>query len=64
MLTFRGTARVFDTEERRRGGRKNRIKAGDILVIRYEGPKGSRHARDAGVTGALQGQGWENMSRC
>lgn len=41
MLTFRGTARVFDSEETAIEaiiGKK--IKDGDVVVIRYEGPKG------------------------
>ena len=59
VLTFRGTARVFDTEEAAfEAVDKNRIKPGDILVIRYEGPKGGPGMREMlAVTGALQGQG-------
>ena len=59
VLTFRGTARVFDTEEAAfEAVDNNRIKAGDILVIRYEGPKGGPGMREMlAVTGALQGQG-------
>jgi dihydroxy-acid dehydratase len=59
VLTFRGTARVFDTEEAAfEAVDTNRIKPGDILVIRYEGPKGGPGMREMlAVTGALQGQG-------
>ena len=59
VLTFRGTARVFDTEEAAfEAVDKNRIKPGDVLVIRYEGPKGGPGMREMlAVTGALQGQG-------
>jgi len=59
VLTFRGTARVFDDEEAAfEAVDKNRIKPGDVLVIRYEGPKGGPGMREMlAVTGALQGQG-------
>ncbi|MEC9248542.1 MAG: dihydroxy-acid dehydratase [Pseudomonadota bacterium] len=40
-LIFRGPARVFDSEETMLEGlRKNVIKSGDVIIIRYEGPKG------------------------
>ena len=58
-LRFEGRARVFDSEEacvdvvRRRA-----CKAGDVLVIRYEGPKGGPGMREMlGVTALLYGQG-------
>ncbi len=59
VLTFTGTARVFDNEEAAFDAvDKNRIKPGDVLVIRYEGPKGGPGMREMlAVTGALQGQG-------
>jgi dihydroxy-acid dehydratase len=59
VLTFRGTARVFDNEEAAfEAVDKNKIKPGDVLVIRYEGPKGGPGMREMlAVTGALQGQG-------
>ena len=65
VLTFRGTARVFDTEEAAfEAVDKNRIKAGDVLVIRYEGPKGGPGMREMlAVTGALQGQGLGRTGR-
>jgi dihydroxy-acid dehydratase len=55
----RGPARVFDNEEAAMhavtGGR---IKAGDIVVIRYEGPRGGPGMREMlGVTGAIAGSG-------
>jgi len=38
---FKGTARVFDGEfEANDGIRDGKVKAGDVIVIRYEGPKG------------------------
>ena len=56
---FQGTARVFDREEdAMQAVQQRQIKAGDVLVIRYEGPKGGPGMREMlGVTGALVGQG-------
>ena len=40
-LTFTGPARVYDREEAMLAGlENNEIKKGDVIVIRYEGPKG------------------------
>lgn len=55
----RGPARVFDREEEAMqavtGGR---IKPGDVVVIRYEGPRGGPGMREMlGVTGAIVGEG-------
>ncbi len=42
MLVHRGPARVFDSEEESTRAVQNQdFKSGDVLVIRYEGPKGS-----------------------
>jgi dihydroxy-acid dehydratase len=56
---FRGTARVFDREEDAMQAVQSRgIKAGDVVVIRYEGPKGGPGMREMlSVTGAMVGQG-------
>jgi dihydroxy-acid dehydratase len=53
-----GPARVFDSEELCFAAVQRReIKAGDVVVIRYEGPKGGPGMREMlGVTGALVGQ--------
>jgi dihydroxy-acid dehydratase len=53
-----GPARVFDSEEACFAAVQQRqIKAGDVVVIRYEGPKGGPGMREMlGVTGALVGQ--------
>ena len=53
-----GPARVFDSEEACFAAVQRReIKAGDVVVIRYEGPKGGPGMREMlGVTGALVGQ--------
>jgi dihydroxy-acid dehydratase len=55
----RGPARVFDCEEdAMRPVMSKSIKPGDVLVIRYEGPRGGPGMREMlGVTGALVGQG-------
>jgi dihydroxy-acid dehydratase len=55
----RGPARVFDREEDAFAAvRDRRIKPGDVVVIRYEGPRGGPGMREMlGVTAALVGQG-------
>ena len=58
-LVHRGPARVFDREEDAFAAVKGgKVKAGDVIVIRYEGPKGGPGMREMlAVTGALQGAG-------
>ena len=58
-LTHRGPARVFDSEEAAfKAVQARKIKAGDVVVIRYEGPKGGPGMREMlAVTGALVGEG-------
>ncbi len=58
-LQHRGPARVFDREEDAFAAVSARkIKAGDVVVIRYEGPKGGPGMREMlGVTAALVGEG-------
>jgi dihydroxy-acid dehydratase len=53
-----GPARVFDSEEACFAAVKAReIKAGDVVIIRYEGPKGGPGMREMlAVTGAIVGQ--------
>jgi len=57
--TFTGPARVFDNEEAAFAAVENEnIKAGDVVVIRYEGPKGGPGMREMlQVTAALVGAG-------
>jgi dihydroxy-acid dehydratase len=57
--TFRGPARVFDNEEAAFAAVENgSIKSGDVMVIRYEGPKGGPGMREMlQVTAALVGAG-------
>jgi len=41
ILTFHGTARVYESQDAAVAGiLGNEVKAGDVVVIRYEGPKG------------------------
>ncbi len=58
-LVHRGPARVFEREEDAFAAvKKGKIKAGDVIVIRYEGPKGGPGMREMlAVTGALHGAG-------
>ncbi len=55
----RGPARVFDSEEQAFDAvQHQRIKAGDVVVIRYEGPAGGPGMREMlGVTAAITGAG-------
>jgi dihydroxy-acid dehydratase len=59
LQNFRGPARVFDSEEAAFAAVENRsIKSGDVVVIRYEGPKGGPGMREMlAVTAALVGAG-------
>ena len=58
-LIHKGPARVFDREEDAFAAvQKGQIKAEDVIVIRYEGPKGGPGMREMlGVTAALVGAG-------
>ena len=58
-LRFEGRARVFDSEEACVDVvRRQAYQPGDVLVIRYEGPKGGPGMREMlGVTALLYGQG-------
>src|SRR5213592_2869761 len=59
MTLFRGPAKVFDREEDAFAAVKaGQIKAGDVVVIRYEGPAGGPGMREMlGVTSAIVGAG-------
>ncbi len=58
-MTHKGPARVFDREEDAfQAVQKGRIQPNDVVVIRYEGPKGGPGMREMlGVTAALVGAG-------
>jgi dihydroxy-acid dehydratase len=59
IMTFRGPAKVYDREEDAFVAMQSRqIKAGDVVVIRYEGPSGGPGMREMlGVTAAIVGAG-------
>ena len=56
---FRGTARVFDGERAAMDALEDgTITSGDVVVIRYEGPKGGPGMREMlAITGAIKGAG-------
>ena len=58
-LNFSGPARVFDSEEAAFAAvDQGKIKAGDVVVIRYEGPRGGPGMREMlAVTAAIVGAG-------
>ncbi len=58
-LRFRGTAKVFPSEEDAlKAILADRVGAGDVVVIRYEGPKGAPGMREMlSPTGAIMGKG-------
>src|SRR4029078_1653917 len=58
-LSHRGPARVFELEEdAMKAVTTKQIKAGAVVVIRYEGPRGGPGMREMlSVTGALVGEG-------
>lgn len=59
LRRFRGPARVFDSEEQATEAiREQRIRAGDVVCIRYEGPRGGPGMREMlAPTALLQGAG-------
>ncbi len=59
MLKFRGPARCFDCEEDAfRAVESRQIREGEVIVIRYEGPRGGPGMREMlSTTAALYGQG-------
>ncbi len=58
-LRFAGTARVFDGEEKATAAiLAGKVKPGDVVVIRYEGPRGGPGMREMlSPTGAIMGRG-------
>jgi len=59
MMQFEGTARCFDAEEQAMAAiMEGRITSGDVVVIRYEGPKGGPGMREMlAPTAAIMGMG-------
>jgi len=58
-LRFKGNARVFNSEEKAlQGILSGRVKAGDVVVTRYEGPRGGPGMREMlSPTSAIMGKG-------
>ena len=58
-LRFEGTARVFHSEEEAlQAILDDRVRPGDVVVVRYEGPKGAPGMREMlSPTGAIMGKG-------
>ena len=58
-LSFQGKAKVYDSEESAMEGiLSNQISEGDVLVIRYEGPRGAPGMREMlSPTSAIMGKG-------
>jgi len=61
-MFFKGTAKVFDSEEEAMSSiLNNRVKKGDVVVIRYEGPAGGPGMREMlSPTSAIVGMGLAN----
>ncbi|MBI5098258.1 MAG: dihydroxy-acid dehydratase [Nitrospirae bacterium] len=59
MLKFKGRARVFNSEEESmKAILAGRVKSGDVVVIRYEGPKGGPGMREMlNATATISGMG-------
>jgi dihydroxy-acid dehydratase len=66
LAYHRGPAKVFDSEELAfEAVQTGAITGGDVVVIRYEGPKGGPGMREMlGVTAALWVPGWGTRSHC
>jgi dihydroxy-acid dehydratase len=64
ISAFEGPARVFDSEEAAfEAVQQGRINEGDVIVIRYEGPKGGPGMREMlQVTAALKGRGVKDVA--
>ena len=62
MLVHTGPAKCFDSEEScSQGLREGKVVAGDIVIVRYEGPKGGPGMREMlGPTATLAGMGLDN----
>jgi dihydroxy-acid dehydratase len=63
MLVHRGPARVFNSEEEATAAiMKGEFKSGDVIVIRYEGPKGGPGMREMlAATSLLSGMGMDKQ---
>ena len=59
MMKFRGPAVIFESEEACAAGvLVGKVKAGDVVIVRYEGPRGGPGMQEMlGPTGAIMGRG-------
>jgi dihydroxy-acid dehydratase len=59
MMKFRGPAVIFESEESAAAGiLEDKVKAGDVVVIRYEGPRGGPGMQEMlAPTASIQGRG-------
>jgi dihydroxy-acid dehydratase len=59
MMTFEGPAKIFESQENALDGiLKGKVKDGDVVVIRYEGPKGGPGMQEMlSPTAAIEGAG-------
>jgi dihydroxy-acid dehydratase len=64
MMRFEGRARVFDSEEdAQRAILSGEVRDGDVVVIRYEGPRGGPGMREMlGPTSAIVGMGLKQVA--
>ncbi len=64
MLTHQGPAKVFDSEEEAtKAIFQGKIKEGDVIVIRYEGPRGGPGMREMlNPTSAISGMGIKSVA--
>ena len=64
MMRFEGRARVFDCEEdAQRSILSGQVREGDVVVIRYEGPRGGPGMREMlGPTSAIVGMGLRHVA--
>jgi dihydroxy-acid dehydratase len=54
MRSFRGPAKVYNSEEELKSALLNdKIRKGDVLIIRYEGPKGAPGMRELSIPAAI-----------
>ena len=62
MLVHRGSARIFDSEEEATSAiMRGKFKSGEVIVIRYEGPRGGPGMREMlAATSLLTGMGMDN----
>jgi len=65
MMKFAGPAVIFESQEDSMAGiLAGKVKAGDVVVVRYEGPKGGPGMQEMlGPTSAIMGMDWATKWR-